>query len=96
MNGNSGIVASVDGGSGAGAGARRVTALCYLVDRDHPQYAGALSTDEQVKLVRQGQGMSGNNRDYVLNTVDHLKTMKLTDTGLFAVAEAIGPRSVNR
>jgi cation transport protein ChaC len=67
----------------------RVEAVCYLVDRDHRQYAGPLSTDEQVNFVRQGKGQSGDNREYILNTVNHLKAMKLKDPGLFAVADRL-------
>jgi len=44
-------------------------ALCYIVDRSHEQYAGALSRERQYELVQQGQGRSGVNRDYVLATV---------------------------
>ena len=44
---------------------RVVPALCYMVDRSHPQYAGRLTLDQQVHHVRQGHGQSGNNRDYV-------------------------------
>jgi len=46
-----------------------VRALCYVVDRRHPQYSGALDLDTQARLVLQGEGRSGANIDYVLNTV---------------------------
>ena len=49
----------------AGQPERRVDALCYVVDRGHPQYAGRLTHDRQLHIVRQGHGRSGNNRDYV-------------------------------
>ncbi len=67
----------------------RVEALCFLVDRRHQQYSGVLSLHEQARLIRQGRGRSGANRDYVLNTVDHLKSLKLHDSGLFALANLI-------
>ena len=38
------------------ADARRVRALAYVVDRNHGQYAGRLSDEEVLRLVRQGQG----------------------------------------
>ena len=31
---------------------RRVDAICYLCDRNHEQYAGALSLQEQIEIVR--------------------------------------------
>ena len=45
---------------------QRVSALAYVVDRGHVQYAGRLSLAEQLRYVQQGHGRSGNNRDYVL------------------------------
>jgi cation transport protein ChaC len=48
---------------------QRVSALVYVVDRGHVQYAGRLSPAEQLRHVLQGHGQSGVNRDYVLATV---------------------------
>ena len=59
-----------------------VRALCYLVDRSHEQYAGALSRERQLELVRQGQGHSGVNRDYVLATVKELEALGIRDATL--------------
>jgi cation transport protein ChaC len=59
-----------------------VRALCYLVDRSHEQYAGALSRERQLELVRQGHGRSGVNRDYVLATVKELEALGIRDTTL--------------
>ncbi|WP_428698690.1 gamma-glutamylcyclotransferase [Stappia sp.] len=66
----------------AGGPAEPVTALTYLVDRAHPQYAGVLSLERQLELVRGGVGQSGANPDYVLNTVDHLSELGIRDRGL--------------
>ena len=51
------------------AARERVSALTYVVDRGHVQYAGRLSLHEQLRFVRQGHGQSGTNRDYVIATV---------------------------
>ena len=51
---------------------------CYAVDRGHPQYAGRLSHDRQLHIVRQGHGRSGNNRDYVIETVKALEALNIT------------------
>lgn len=58
---------------------RRVSALAYVVDRGHVQYAGRLSLAEQLRLVRQGHGRSGNNRDYVLSTVRSIEAQGFRD-----------------
>ncbi len=39
---------------------QRVSALAYVVDRGHVQYAGRLSLAEQLRYVQQGHGRSGN------------------------------------
>src|SRR4051812_28275442 len=68
---------------------RRVSALCYVVDRRHPQYAGRLNLAEQLHLVRQGHGQSGPNRDYVLATVQALESLGLYDRDLHLLAEKL-------
>ena len=72
------------------AGGLIVTALAFLVDEAHPQYAGRLSIEEQVKLVRDGVGESGANPEYVLETANHLKAMGIRDRYLDDVVEALG------
>ncbi len=66
---------------------RRVRALCYVVDRSHPQYAGVLPLDQQAACVRRGTGKSGENVDYVVNTLDHLAEMGITDHRLEALGQ---------
>ncbi|NVK35578.1 MAG: gamma-glutamylcyclotransferase [Rhodobacteraceae bacterium] len=58
---------------------RTVDALTYVVDRKHPQYAGALPLEEQLKIVRRAIGKSGQNPEYVLNTAQHLQDMAIKD-----------------
>ena len=68
---------------------RDVTALVYVADRGHVQYAGRLDLDRQVHLVRQGHGRSGANRDYVLSTVSEIEAQGCHDSGLHAIAERL-------
>jgi cation transport protein ChaC len=68
---------------------RRVTALCYLVDRGHLQYAGRLSLDQQLHHVRQGHGRSGANRDYVIATVAALEKLGYRETELHLLAQKL-------
>jgi len=68
---------------------RRVSALCYVVDRGHTQYAGRLSLDQQLHHVRQGHGRSGANRDYVIATVAALEEMGIRETELHLLAERL-------
>jgi len=73
----------------AGQPERRVEALCYVVDRGHVQYAGRLTHDRQLHIVRQGHGRSGNNRDYVLETVKALEALDIVDQDLHVIAERL-------
>lgn len=68
---------------------RALEALCYLVDRGHPQYAGRLSLEKQAELVRSAVGRSGANIDYVLNTVRHLEEAGIHDVELMALAQRL-------
>lgn len=61
---------------------KEVTAVTYLVDRKHAQYAGLLETDSLLKFVLQGNGVSGRCIDYVRNTVSHLRDMDIRDRRL--------------
>jgi cation transport protein ChaC len=63
-----------------------VKALTYLVDRNHEQYAGILSLEEQFRMVSGGKGQSGENAEYVLNTVRHLEEAGVHDALLAALA----------
>jgi cation transport protein ChaC len=65
---------------------QRVSALAYVVDRGHVQYAGRLSIAEQLRHVQQGHGQSGNNRDYVLSTVKAIEAEGFRDGPLHQLA----------
>jgi glutathione-specific gamma-glutamylcyclotransferase len=65
---------------------RRVSALTYVVDRGHVQYAGRLALKEQLRIVQQGHGRSGNNRDYVLSTVRAIEAQGFRDGRLHQLA----------
>src|ERR1051325_9591238 len=65
---------------------QRVSALTFVVDRGHVQYAGRLSLAEQLRHVLQGHGRSGNNRDYVLSTVKSIEAQGFRDPQLHRLA----------
>ncbi len=73
--------------------ARAMRALCYLVDRTHAQYAGGLSLDEQVRIVRRGKGQAGGNVEYVLRTLRHLEDAGVHDRSLAALAARLVAKS---
>lgn len=65
---------------------RNISALGYVVDRTHRQYAGSLGVEEAINGVRGAVGKSGPNEAYVLNTVEHLKQIGIRDHWLESVA----------
>lgn len=68
---------------------QQVSALCYVVDRGHAQYAGRLSIEDQLRHVRQGLGQSGANRDYVMSTVAELEAQGFREGELHRLAELL-------
>jgi cation transport protein ChaC len=64
------------------ADGRRVSALTFLVDLRHAQYAGPLAPAAQFDLVRAAHGQSGPNADYVRNTARHLADLGMEDARL--------------
>jgi cation transport protein ChaC len=67
-----------------------VSALTYLVNRRHEQYAGALDRERILTLVRDGRGRSGVNAEYVVNTAAHLRDLGFRDPVLDWVAGRLG------
>ncbi len=64
-------------------------ALAFVVDEHHPQFAGRLSIDEQVQLVRGAVGESGANPDYVRETARHLAMIGIRDPQIEALVAAL-------
>ena len=67
-----------------------VSALTYVVDETHPQFAGRLTVDIQEELVRNAHGGAGPNIDYVVNTVRHLQEMGFADRHLQELTRRLG------
>ncbi len=65
---------------------QRVSALTYVADRGHVQYAGRMPLADQLRHVLHGHGRSGNNRDYVLSTVKAIEAEGFRDGPLHQLA----------
>lgn len=50
-----------------------VTALCFVVDRQHSQYTGRLTAEETAALIASASGQRGSCSEYLSNTVRHLE-----------------------
>src|SRR5947209_9947697 len=68
---------------------QRISALAYVVDRGHVQYAGRLSIAEHLRHVLQGHGKSGANREYVIATVKAIAAEGFRDGQLHQLASIL-------
>jgi glutathione-specific gamma-glutamylcyclotransferase len=66
-----------------------VSALAFLVNEHHPQYAGRLNLADQVRFIAQGKGESGPNTEYVRKTAEHLLALGIDDRGLMRLVKAL-------
>ncbi|MEO3428249.1 gamma-glutamylcyclotransferase [Pelagibius sp. CAU 1746] len=69
-----------------------VSAITFVVDRDHRQYAGRLDRDDMVELILQGCGNRGPCMEYLENTVHHLRNLGLKDRGLERLLKEVARR----
>lgn len=60
----------------------KITALAYVIDPDHVQYAAHLSLEEQAQIITHAIGGRGPNTEYLWNTTDHLVQMGVKDADL--------------
>lgn len=66
-----------------------VTALSFVVDRGHPQYAGRLDVEHAAEVVAAARGHSGANRDYLHHTVDHLVQLGIHEPQLVRIRDLL-------
>ncbi|MFB9887093.1 gamma-glutamylcyclotransferase [Balneatrix alpica] len=59
-----------------------VTALCFLANAEHPQYAGRLCPEQAALAVAMAAGHSGRSLDYLRNTLSELNLRGLRDARL--------------
>lgn len=68
---------------------RRVLAYGYVADPTHVQYAGRYTTEEKVRVIRQGVGWEGRSRDYIANTIAQMEAMGIHDGQLHALLRIV-------
>jgi cation transport protein ChaC len=61
---------------------REVSAVAYVVDRDHVQYCGGLPLEEQAHIIASAVGGRGPNDEYLYNTTTHLDALGIADEEL--------------
>lgn len=71
---------------------RDVTALTFIINREHDQYAGALPLDHQARVIAERSGIRGPNADYLYSTAAHLADLGISDADLDALALRVRQR----
>ena len=64
------------------ASGSQVSALAYVINRDHSQYSGALTLEAQAQIIAKSAGIRGPNCDYLYATTDHLAKLGIADVDL--------------
>lgn len=70
-----------------------MTALSFIADRGHVQYAGKLAPEEVIARIRDAVGIAGRNIDYLRYTVEHLDEMGINDCSLHRILRLLEAQS---
>lgn len=73
-----------------------IEAVTYVMNRDHSQYRGDLSLEEQADVIARAVGPRGPNADYLMNTVESLTALGLEDADLLRLADLVRARTASR
>jgi cation transport protein ChaC len=68
---------------------RQITAVSFLSDTGHPQWAGVLDADTQARLIAGARGLSGPNIDYLRDLVEHLRAEGVHDHAMERLLERV-------
>ena len=66
-----------------------VDAIAFIMNRDHENYTGKLTIEEEVNAIHGAKGPLGKCEDYLFNTVKHLDELGLSDNKLLNLANRI-------
>lgn len=69
-----------------------VSAIAFLSDRKHPQWAGVLSPEVQADLIAGATGLSGRNIDYLRDLVTHLREGDIHDGAMERLLKMVEDR----
>lgn len=68
---------------------RQVTALAYVIERNHAQYCGGMPLERQARIIARAHGRRGPNTEYLYNTADHLAELGIADAELAWLAARV-------
>jgi cation transport protein ChaC len=68
---------------------QKFRALTFVINRRHPRYVKEMSLEQTAALISTGCGHLGSCREYLENTVAHLRELGLADAGLARIVAAL-------
>lgn len=71
------------------ADGQSVQALTYVINRDHGQYAGVMTPDQQARIIAGAVGVKGDNADYLTTTAAHLARLGIADAEIDHLATLV-------
>lgn len=71
------------------ADGREVSAVAYVIDRDHVQYCGGLPLSEQAGIIAHAVGGRGPNTEYLFNTTQNLDDLGIEDRDMRWLSERV-------
>jgi len=74
---------------------RRIRALTFVINRQHPRYAADIPDERIVESIATAQGPLGPCCEYLFNTAAHLAELGLHDRGLDRLCQAVRERRRN-
>ncbi|MFQ5783781.1 MAG: gamma-glutamylcyclotransferase [Alphaproteobacteria bacterium] len=69
-----------------------VTAVAFVIDRNHERYAGRLTPDAMAETIARAEGRLGRCSDYLFSTVAHLDALGFRDRPLHDLARLVRAR----
>ena len=70
-------------------GAGLIPAVTYVANRACRLFVDRLEPEQAAATIARGVGQMGANRDYLLNTLEHLRAMGVRDAGLSRIASLL-------
>ena len=70
-------------------GASPIPAVTYVANRACRLFVDPLAPEQAAATIARGVGQMGANRDYLLNTLEHLRAMGVRDEGLSRIASLL-------
>ncbi len=68
---------------------RRVRAVTFVIDDQHPQYCGGLTLERQAQVIARAHGGRGPNAEYLFNTAAHLAELGIRDPDLDSLSHQV-------